>query len=72
MHAYENLNFPDIFDNAKKNMVSSDSTNYADDSAKYIQQVRDFLSHARIETLRDAINILESSPAVLDYSDSYC
>lgn len=52
--------------------VGSDSNNFADDSVEYIRQVRDFLSHARIETRRDVINILESIPTLLDSGDRDC
>ncbi len=51
---------------------SSDSNNFTEDSVEYIRQVRDFLSHARIDTRRDSVNILESSPAILDSADHDC
>jgi hypothetical protein len=51
---------------------SNDSPVNKNDSVKYIMQVRDFINHARIETLEDTLNILIDIPIMFDSSDADC
>ncbi|HZZ76419.1 MAG TPA: hypothetical protein VFE04_10850 [Puia sp.] len=46
-------------------MTSYSAAGQTDDSLEYVKQVRDFIIHAPIETLRDSMNILVDLPSGL-------
>lgn len=45
---------------------------YTNDSLEYVKLVRDFINHARIETLSDSVNILVDLPSGLSSSMADC